>query len=186
MTINGEAVVEIDLRASYLTIFHAGHGKQLDADTDPYVIPELGEGARDVVKLWVAATFGNITPLRKWPSDLLRNYEAENGRPLDRKRYPVAKLRESKDALRAASVNEDINDAITGHSGGNAVARGYGWKDMVRRFGFQTLSDAVEKVRYPGLDLCAIRWTVPPVAPAWTGKRPGPGNNRDPGSTEAA
>jgi hypothetical protein len=56
-------------------------------------------------------------------------------------------------------VNEDINDAITGHSGGNAVARGYGWKDMVRRFGFSTLSEAVEKVRYPGLDLSAIRWT---------------------------
>jgi hypothetical protein len=68
-----------------------------------------------------------------------------------------------KDALRAASVNEDINDAITGHSGGNAIARGYGWKDMVRRFGFQTLSDGVEKVRYPGLDLTVLRW-VPPQA----------------------
>ena len=31
-----------------------------------------------------------------------------------------------KDALRAAGVNEDINDALTGHSGGNPVARGYG------------------------------------------------------------
>jgi hypothetical protein len=41
-----------------------------------------------------------------------------------------------KDALRAAGVNEDVNDALTGHSGGNAVARSYGWKDMVRRFGF--------------------------------------------------
>jgi hypothetical protein len=40
-----------------------------------------------------------------------------------------------KDALRAAGVNEDVNDALTGHSGGNSVARGYGWKDMVRRFG---------------------------------------------------
>jgi hypothetical protein len=93
MTINGEAVVEIDLRASYLTIFHAWHGKQLAADTDPYVIPEFGEEARKVVKLCVAATFGKITPLTKWPSDLLKDYEEENG-PLDRKRYPVAKLRE--------------------------------------------------------------------------------------------
>src|SRR6202041_2304699 len=59
----------------------------------PYVIPELGAEARDVVKLCVAATFGNITPLRKWPSDLLSKYEEENGRPLDRKRYPVARLR---------------------------------------------------------------------------------------------
>jgi len=63
-----------------------------------------------------------------------------------------------KDALRAADVKEDINDAITGHSGGNAVARGYGWKEMARRFGFQRLSEAVEKVRYPGLDLSHVRW----------------------------
>jgi integrase len=63
-----------------------------------------------------------------------------------------------KDALRAAGVNEDVNDALTGHSGGNAVARGYGWKDMVRRFGLATLHAAVEKVRYPGLDLTMLRW----------------------------
>jgi hypothetical protein len=35
------------------------------------------------VKLWVAATFGSTTPLRKWPSDLLKNYEDEpKRRPL--------------------------------------------------------------------------------------------------------
>ena len=59
MTINGLPGVEIDLRASYLTIFHAWHGVQLDREKDPYVIPELGEEARDIVKLWVAATFGS-------------------------------------------------------------------------------------------------------------------------------
>jgi integrase len=64
-----------------------------------------------------------------------------------------------KDALRAAGVNEDANDALTGHSGGNAVARSYGWKDMVRRFGLQNLYAAVEKVRYAGLDLSSLRWT---------------------------
>jgi integrase len=64
-----------------------------------------------------------------------------------------------KDALRAAGVNEDVNDALTGHSGGNAVARSYGWKDMVRRFGLQNLYAAVEKVRYAGLDLSSLRWT---------------------------
>jgi integrase len=74
-----------------------------------------------------------------------------------------------KDALRAAGVNEDVNDALTGHSGGNAVARGYGWKDMVRRFGFPTLYAAVEKVRYPSLDLTALRW-----APPSTGSSVGP------------
>ncbi len=64
-----------------------------------------------------------------------------------------------KDALRAAGVNEDVNDALTGHSGGNPVARGYGWKDMVRRFSFAKLYAAIEKVDYPGLDLGTLRWT---------------------------
>ena len=35
MTIRGEPVCEIDIRASYLTIFHAWHGEQLDAASDP-------------------------------------------------------------------------------------------------------------------------------------------------------
>ena len=67
-----------------------------------------------------------------------------------------------KDALRAAGVNEDVNDALTGHSGGNSVARGYGWKVMVRRFGFPTLCAAVEKVCYTGLDLAALHWRPAP------------------------
>jgi integrase len=57
-----------------------------------------------------------------------------------------------KDALRAAGVSEDINDALTGHAGGG-VGRSYGAKDMARRFGLPMLAEAVNKVRYPGLDL---------------------------------
>lgn len=62
-----------------------------------------------------------------------------------------------KDALRAAGVSEDINDALTGHAGGASVGRGYGAKDMVRRFSLPTLADAVAKARYPGLDLSHIQ-----------------------------
>jgi hypothetical protein len=61
-----------------------------------------------------------------------------------------------KDALRAARVSEDINDALTGHAGG-AVGRSYGAKDMVRRFGLPALADAVGKVTYPGLDLSNVQ-----------------------------
>jgi integrase len=57
-----------------------------------------------------------------------------------------------KDALRAAGVSEDVNDALTGHSGGG-VGRSYGAKDIVRRFGLRQLSDGVAKVEYHGLDL---------------------------------
>jgi hypothetical protein len=35
MTINGEPVCEIDIRASYLTIYHAHHGAPLDPERDP-------------------------------------------------------------------------------------------------------------------------------------------------------
>lgn len=55
-----------------------------------------------------------------------------------------------KDALRAARVAEDINDALTGHSGGG-TGRRYGAKDMLRRYGAEALADAVAKVRYPGV-----------------------------------
>src|SRR5262249_7646951 len=49
-----------------------------------------------------------------------------------------------KDGLRAASVSEDVNDALTGHSGGG-VGRSYGAKEIVRRFGLPALAAAVAK-----------------------------------------
>jgi integrase len=61
-----------------------------------------------------------------------------------------------KDALRAAGISEDINDALTGHAGGGSVGRTYGAKDMVRRFGLPALADAVSKVSYAGLDFSHI------------------------------
>jgi integrase len=57
-----------------------------------------------------------------------------------------------KDELRAAKVSEDMNDALTGHSGGG-TGRRYGAKDMLRRYGAEALADAVAKVRYPGVTL---------------------------------
>jgi hypothetical protein len=63
-----------------------------------------------------------------------------------------------KDALRAAGVSEDVNDALTGHAGGGTVGRTYGAKDMLKRFGLPILNDAVSKIRYPGLDLSHLRF----------------------------
>jgi integrase len=62
-----------------------------------------------------------------------------------------------KDALRAARVSEDVNDALTGHAGGGFVGRSYGAKDMVRRFGLPALAEAVGEVAYPGLDFSHIQ-----------------------------
>jgi integrase len=62
-----------------------------------------------------------------------------------------------KDAIRKAGLGEDINDALTGHSGAGTVGRRYGAKDTVKRFGMPALISAVASVAYPGLDLSAIR-----------------------------
>jgi integrase len=55
-----------------------------------------------------------------------------------------------KDALRRAKLGEDINDALTGHSGGG-TGRKYGAKDMLSRYGAEALRDAVAQVAYPGV-----------------------------------
>ena len=94
MTFNGEPVAEIDIRASYLTLFYGWYGKQLDLDSDPYHLPGLGPAGRDVAKLWMVATFGSPKPISKWPSALLKGYEEDHKKKLDRKRYPVKLVRE--------------------------------------------------------------------------------------------
>jgi len=72
MTINGEPVAEIDIRASYLTIFLSLHGIQLDTEGDPYELEGLGETERFAVKSWMVATFGNANPIRRWPVEMLK------------------------------------------------------------------------------------------------------------------
>ncbi len=73
MTINGEPVVEIDIRASYLTIFLSMHGIQLDPTKDPYELQGFGEEHRTAVKSWFTGTFGNTKPIRRWPPDMVKD-----------------------------------------------------------------------------------------------------------------
>jgi hypothetical protein len=72
MTINGEPVAEVDIRASYLTIFLSTHGIQLDAIKDPYELPGLNREHRAAVKAWMVATFGNTKRIRRWPPRMLQ------------------------------------------------------------------------------------------------------------------
>jgi integrase len=60
-----------------------------------------------------------------------------------------------KDALRASGVGEDVNDALTGHSGGG-VGRTYGAKNSERRFGLKRLAEAVGSARFEGLKLPSV------------------------------
>jgi integrase len=62
-----------------------------------------------------------------------------------------------KDALRAGGVGEDVIDALTGHSTKGSVSRGYGAKDMVRRFGIERLVEAISAAKFNGLDLAHIQ-----------------------------
>jgi hypothetical protein len=94
MTINGEPVCEIDIRASYLTIFHACYGEQLDAENDPYDVSGFGPEARDVVKMWITASFGNNAPITKWPKELVAKHREKTGKALG-KSYPASKVGES-------------------------------------------------------------------------------------------
>ncbi len=62
-----------------------------------------------------------------------------------------------KDALRKASPDEELRDALTGHRGPKSVGRDYGSKEMLSRWGIKLLKNAVEKVAYKSLDLSRVR-----------------------------
>jgi integrase len=57
------------------------------------------------------------------------------------------------DALRAAGVDDEVKRALVGHSRKGSAHDAYGAKDMLRRFGWPRLSQAVASVAYPRLDL---------------------------------
>jgi hypothetical protein len=61
--INGEAVAEIDIKGSLLTLLHGVIGIPAP-ESDPYLLPGVD---RDTTKLWVNATLGKGTPATRWP-----------------------------------------------------------------------------------------------------------------------
>jgi hypothetical protein len=77
ITIDGEPVCEIDIRASYLTILHARHNEpfEVSKEHDPYAIEGL---PRSVVKKWCAVRFGTKKAITRWPPLAVREYAEEN------------------------------------------------------------------------------------------------------------
>lgn len=91
MRIAGEATVEIDIRASHLTILHALLARPFDRHgPDPYRHPDI---PRDVVKRWVTMTLGFDSFQSKWSSLAVKAYREETGRTLG-KDYPIKRVRE--------------------------------------------------------------------------------------------
>ena len=74
MRLNGERLVEIDIRASYLTILHAHLDAPLALNPDPYTLPGI---PRDVVKTWVTASITKGSPVRKWSPRHKEDYAKE-------------------------------------------------------------------------------------------------------------
>jgi hypothetical protein len=89
MTINGEAVAEIDIKACHLTIYHAKLGVPLSREGDPY---ERVGAERAIAKLWTVASFGNSAPATKWPPEMAKDYKKDTGKDLSK----VAKAKDIK------------------------------------------------------------------------------------------
>lgn len=79
MLIDGEATVEIDVRASYLTIFHAMHDIHLALENDPYEIAGL---PRWLVKHWMVIAFGAGKPPIRWTSKAIEEFRESTGEKL--------------------------------------------------------------------------------------------------------
>jgi len=137
MRIDGRRVCEIDIRASYLTIFHALYGESFDATKDPYVVPGLGEEGRDAVKMWITASFGNNAPITKWPRELVAKYREKTGKTLG-KRYAASKV--SNKVMQAFPLLARLGEVV------NGIARG--WAELMyieSRAMFWTMADLVRE-----------------------------------------
>ena len=89
MTLDGEPVVEIDIRASYLTLLHGLKGVPFDAaERDPYDVTGL---PRPVVKAWVTMTIGHTDWHKRWPTRVAEDLR-DSGDGIDPKDYPVKQV----------------------------------------------------------------------------------------------
>jgi hypothetical protein len=109
LTINGEAVAEVDVRASFITILYAMH--KLHFEGDPYVISDLGDEGRQAVKMFVAATIGNGAPIEKWSRKHAKDFFEDTGLRL-RKRWPLSLVAQA--ALKKHPLLRRLNEPING------------------------------------------------------------------------
>ena len=91
MRINGEFVVELDIRASFLTILYAQRCRALDLSTDPYEIQGI---PRNVVKQWLVITLGRDTYHRSWPKNFKDKFFEDTGNELQ-KVHPIRMVRDA-------------------------------------------------------------------------------------------
>jgi hypothetical protein len=139
MTINGGPVAEIDISASYLTLFLSLHGIQLDTTKDPYELPGLGKEHRSAVKSWTVATFGSTRPTRRWPPRMRKKSP-------ELSEYKVSKIKDA--AFDKYPVLERWGTPLRG--------RIHGWADLMwmeSAVMFGTMCDLMRKHDTPSLSV---------------------------------
>jgi hypothetical protein len=97
LRMDGEPVSEIDISASYLTIFYAAHGKRIEMNDAYSNIVGPDDLDRAIVKFWVNASFGNTSLIAKWSPNLKKAFAKryrKDGWTIDSKKYRVRSVRE--------------------------------------------------------------------------------------------
>ncbi len=126
LRMDGEHVSEIDISASYLTIYYAAHGQRIPMD-DAYsniVGPDALD--RAIVKFWVNASFGNSSLIKRWSPNLKKDFEKRNreaGWKIDGKKYSVAIVREKTLACHPLLAKWDEADPNVPWSYGHLMYR---------------------------------------------------------------
>jgi hypothetical protein len=114
---------------------------------------------------------GALRAWSKWWGRHLRNHVGVK----DRNKVYHSFRHGFQDALRQATPDEELRDALAGRSSGKSVSRTYGAKEMVRRWGVTALKSAIDKINYPSLDLSHVRpFGTVSATPKRTSKLPQP------------
>jgi hypothetical protein len=87
MTLDGQPVAEIDVRASLLTILHGLMGREFDISRDPYDIKHI---PRAVVKTWVTMTIGFHGYHDDWPAKAVEKLTEEG---FEMAKFPMRECR---------------------------------------------------------------------------------------------
>jgi integrase len=96
---------------------------------------------------------GSLRAWSKWWSRHLRKHVGIK----DRNKVYHSFRHGFQDALRQATPDEELRDALAGRSSGKSVSRTYGAKGMLRRWGVKALKNAIDKIEFPGLDVSRVR-----------------------------
>lgn len=88
LKINGEAVVELDINASYLRILHGLLGFSLPKTKDIYAVEGV---SRAIVKAWISSTLGHTDFHRAWPSRSIQEFKKADIVRSKKFTYPVVK-----------------------------------------------------------------------------------------------